>query len=77
MCHAAPALVLLLVLALAAPSAQSRELHGSSRSAAAAVAPRAPIVVPLLARHGVARRRGLLVRRNGTLPILGAIREVG
>lgn len=33
------------------------------------------LVVPLHPKHGVTRARGLL--RNGTLPIIGAVREVG
>lgn len=35
----------------------------------------AGFIVPLDARHGVVRSRGLL--RSGTLPVLGSVREVG
>ena len=38
-------------------------------------APQNGLVWPLHARHGLVRERGLL--RNGTLPISGAVREVG
>lgn len=76
---AAAACVLLLLL-LSLPSGPAAEALPSSGDLGLALQRQARpaaggFAVPLSLRHGTVRRRGLL--RNGTLPIMGAIREVG